>query len=246
MNKLLKEGYEVVVGGRALTILNRDLGHGIAGRKHTFNAPNDYTPGRYDDMSKGYHAGSYIINERKEVFLCVDETEGKANWIIMGSLEELATKNSFVRNQDEPEPQPVVSTANGSGARPGPQQEPDPPPVSEDPYPESEGMGSEPVAQGPIPEETEETAQIQAEAEQTKTEHLDKDSTDEELMMGAQSGPNRGHTPIPDEMPWGKYCRKNGLEYIEDVRSAISDGSLVGMSYMNADRVEAIREWLDQ
>lgn len=238
MNKLFEEGYEPVLGSRALSVLNRDLGHGIAGKKHTFDAPKDYTPGRNDDMSKGYHKGSLIINQRREVFMCVDEAEGQANWIILGSLEDMATKGSYVRSEPE-DVAPVAEAANGQPA----QQPPDQPPAPESP---AEDQPEEP-AQDPDPvgaTHDEAADPIEGEAEQTRQEHLTKDSSDEDLLMGAQSGPERGQSPIPDDMPWASMLKKAGLEYIEDVQKAIDQGTLADKPWMNADRAASVKDWL--
>lgn len=246
MNKLLNEGYELVVGSRGFAVMNRDLGHGIAGKKHWFNAPKDYTPGKDDDLSKSFHKGSLIINERKEVFMCVDETEGKANWIIMGSLEDMATKTSWIRSSEQPEPAPAVSTANGQ-----PKAESDvkaeasvdtevETQVSEEPYPEAE-----------MSEETEQIAEsdvsdVAEQAEKTQKEAMSQSGSGT-FQIGTESGPQKGKTAIPDDLPYGKFLtEKNGLKYIEQVQQHLDKGTLVDLKYMNADRAEQIANWLDK
>lgn len=248
MNKLLNEGYELVVGSRGFSIMNRDLGHGIAGKKHWFNAPKDYTPGKDDDLSKSFHKGSLIINERKEVFMCVDEAEGKANWIIMGSLEDMATKTSWIRNQDQSEEAPAVSTANG---QPKPESD-----VKAEASVETkpETQVSDPDSsreEAVVSEETEKVAEsdvseIQGQAEKTKKEAMSQSGSGT-FQIGTESGPQKGKTAIPDDLPYGKFLtEKNGLKYIEQIQQHLDKGTLVDLKYMNADRAEQIATWLDK
>lgn len=246
MNKLLNEGYELVVGSRGFAVMNRDLGHGIAGKKHWFNAPKDYTPGKDDDLSKSFHKGSLIINERKEVFMCVDEAEGKANWIIMGSLEDMATKTSWIRSSDQPEPAPAVSTANGQGkqksdvkAEASVQTEVETQ-VSEEPYPEAEmSEEQEKIAESDVSE-------VMDQAEKTQKEAMSQ-SESGTFQIGTESGPRKGKTAIPEDLPYEGYLTdKNGLKHIEQITEHLDNGTLVDLKYMNAERVAQIKKWLDE
>lgn len=52
--------------------------------------------------------------------------------------------------------------------------------------------------------------------------------------------------PIPEEMPWDSYLKKNELETIGDVQEAIERPDFTELKYMNADREEDIRDWLGE
>ena len=106
MSKLLEEGYIAVLGSRSLAKLNRDLGHGIVGKKNKYNAPENYEPGQKDDKTQGFSVGSIVVNEREEVFMCVNPATNEARWLKLGAT---LTKESFVPGQvPEVKPEPVA------------------------------------------------------------------------------------------------------------------------------------------
>lgn len=51
--------------------------------------------------------------------------------------------------------------------------------------------------------------------------------------------------PIPEDMPYGKYLvEKHGYETVGQVRELLEEGTLAGLKYFNADRAEAVAEFL--
>lgn len=226
MNKLLLEGYAPVVGDRALTKMRRDHGHTMAARKHRFDAPGDYTPGKDDDLSNGYWPGSRMMNQHKEVFLCVDASEGKANWIRIGSLADNATENSFVNERTE-------TAIPDNGTQPDATSDT----VVKKDVEEKQPGELPPTENAPIEESSGDVA--------TQTKPKD-DGSPKGFTMGASAGPKKGKTAIPEDMPWGKFLEKNDLESIEEVQRKADNNELVDLKYLNEDRAADIADWLDE
>lgn len=219
MNKVLKEGYTPVLGARALATLNRDLGHGIAGMKNKYDAIMDYQPGASDDMSKGFHIGSHIVNEKKEAFLCVDDTEGKAVWIkIQGTVTPSSYDSTKEANAPEPEAKRIVLEEAGD--------------LSKEQFETLKSHEGKPRP----------TAKASVTPKAKPTEQVDAESGN--FQFGAEGGPNRGKTAIPDDMPWQKYLLQAGLNHIEDVAKKLEDGSLVDVKYFNESRVADVKAYL--
>lgn len=230
MSKLHQQGYELIAGGRSLNIIRRDYGHQIVGKKNTYNAPKDYTPDRNDDRSKSYHPGSTIANEQGDVFMCISAEPQQANWVKLATIED-ATPGSFVNYN--------------------PQQE-----ASEEPYPETEGVATEKIAEGPAPAsqdhspdkkldpeaDTDVPAQVDA-ARDPKPKPDPKNEAESHPFMTADSGPH-GKTALPEDVPYKGWLDKNDITTVEALEQNLE--GLAELPYFNEDRADKVIAWFNE
>lgn len=233
------------MGARSLSLLNRDLGHGIAGKKNKFDAPEDYAPGKADDLLKGYHRGSFIMNEDRDLFICLHESEGEAIWM---KLEGVLTKESYAPDQE-------VEGVKAPAEKREPDLE-DAGEVTKDHFEELKKEDSDkfqPKATAGTKEETPETSPEESaslddgmtivDSSQEPSPEAQVEKERKAFSIGVDAAPDKTETAIPTDMPWNKFLLKAGYKYIEEVEKLSAD-NIADISYLNEKRAKDIIEWL--
>lgn len=95
-NPVNEKGYQIMTTGKVVQTLGAANPRQVVGLMHWLNAPKGFSPGKNDDARQGYGIGSQIISKDKNIFTCLDCSEGKAVWmrtkgvVTHGSYDESA------------------------------------------------------------------------------------------------------------------------------------------------------------
>jgi len=235
-NKLLKEGYILIAGGRDLTRIQRE--YKLAAFKMKTKVPGDYTPGRNDDKEDGFEPGSELINGHGDIFKCIDSTVGKASWIQIGNISDLTADSHLNDVLKEAQQQIKAIETNGSESK----------------AEVAKSDGSEESGEDNTKEDKEKS-EASGDADPVKQESPDKTSKEKSNkkkpasnspdILETDSGPMKGKTPLPESAPYYKYLtEKNGIETVEKLTRIAKDNGLKDLKYMNESRAQDVKSWL--
>lgn len=132
LKKIQQNGYSLMVDNRAIGNMRAANGYGVAGIKHTYNAPKDFVPGPSHNSARGYSKGSEIITDDGKIFKCIDGLKGR--WIRLTGIEVSGDTAPAKPKKTEPAPAPapepeeeIVTTQEEPEKEPKPKEkEPEP------------------------------------------------------------------------------------------------------------------------